>query len=538
MAKERDREFLLGAHLDFKGVMFKPGYLPTLIDDLASQGVNAVLVEYETTFPFEGMDVSDDPATVLKLSDIKKLNSRAAARGMQVIPLVQCLGHLEYVLNKRKYRNLAIPHKFYDTIDPTNPKAVGLVVEMLEQVVAAHQAGGGVTHVHLGMDEATSLTHLAKEMGRDVLELFCEHLEAMLKVVEGKGLKAIIWADMIQDFYKPGLFDRFKGRVILSPWEYGSVGDVPHTHARLGGGTRVDKRWRGEPLNAQSPVITQHTRYFQDMSEGVREAIAPYRVGERHVLRHFYLDLFVEQGFTCLPGSAVRVSGNGAILPPVNQLVRQQESWAGAVKRVRGAEGGGGGAMGHIATSWARGRTFKPPNFMFDLTWWLIHEAARLLGREPEAFWPDLEEGEVRGVMEEIGRVREDWRIEGQIIARMGEMGKRVKRHAYEWKSLVLMVETLRATRQAEGFLAEGVSIFNAPRLVPSDVDRREQEFAEAAANLAEVRGRVRKHFARRYHGLALEEWERFVFEKLALDLEVARKRCAGMKARCRAFWG
>ncbi len=529
---------ILALHLDLKGVMFKPSYLPTLIDDLADQGINAILVEYETTFPFKGITASDDLATILTLRDIKKLNTRAKANNIQVIPVIQCLGHLEYILNRAKYKKFAIPHKFYDTIDPTNPKAVALVVDMLNQVIDAHP---GITHIHLGMDEATSLTHLSKQLGRDVLDLFCDHLETLLKVVEARGIIPIIWADMIQDFYKPGLFDRFKGRVILSPWEYGSIGDTPHVAARLGGGTRIDKTWRAEPLNPKSPAISQHTKYLQDMAPHAAAAVAPYHIGDRLIQRHFYLDFFAAQGFSCLPGSAVRTSGNGPILLPYNQLLANQQSWAAAIKRVNAAAGGQQQkqtpVLGNLITSWARSRTFKPPNAFFDLTWPLIHEAARLMGASPKPFWPDIPQPVIDTLIKEIGRTREDWRIERELIAQMQSLLPKVKTHRYEWLTLIHMLQVLDATRRAEATLADILPVLNAPRLVPEDFARRLQELADAETLLSQTRKATLAHLTKRHHGIALAEWDRYVFDSLVTRLTQTKSGCRKAASKSRKFW-
>ncbi|MFZ4760220.1 MAG: glutamine-hydrolyzing GMP synthase, partial [Burkholderiaceae bacterium] len=43
---------------------FRPAYIPELLADLAGQGVNAVLVEYEDLFPFTGIDTVEDRPTL------------------------------------------------------------------------------------------------------------------------------------------------------------------------------------------------------------------------------------------------------------------------------------------------------------------------------------------------------------------------------------------------------------------------------------------------------------------------------------------
>ena len=55
---------IIGLHLDLKGVQFRPSYIPQLLYDLASQGVNTLLVEYEDIFPFRDIAIDDDKPRV------------------------------------------------------------------------------------------------------------------------------------------------------------------------------------------------------------------------------------------------------------------------------------------------------------------------------------------------------------------------------------------------------------------------------------------------------------------------------------------
>src|SRR5690606_18333456 len=142
---------------------------------------NAVLVEYETVFPYKGIDAKDDPKTVLTPAQLKRFLAAAKALEIEVIPLQQCLGHLEYVLFKKKYRPLAEDPKFPCAIRTDEPKARTLVTNMLKQMIDAHPDS---KYIHLGLDEAHSLSMTAKRLGKDVLDVFIEHLRELLKVVE------------------------------------------------------------------------------------------------------------------------------------------------------------------------------------------------------------------------------------------------------------------------------------------------------------------------------------------------------------------
>ena len=106
---------IIGIHLDLKGVQFKPSYLPQLLEDLAGQGINTVLVEYEDVFPFAGLDIAYDRSVVWSRRTLARFQDAAAANGIEVIPLQQCLGHLEYLFRWRKHRAGAENPKYPST---------------------------------------------------------------------------------------------------------------------------------------------------------------------------------------------------------------------------------------------------------------------------------------------------------------------------------------------------------------------------------------------------------------------------------------
>src|SRR5262245_37316997 len=107
---------IIGVHLDLKGTMFKDSYIPQLLRDLASQKVNAVLVEYEDVFPYDGLDIAYDRKTRWSKATLKRFLAEAKKNHIEVIPLVQCLGHLEYVLGYDRYRKYAENYKYPSTI--------------------------------------------------------------------------------------------------------------------------------------------------------------------------------------------------------------------------------------------------------------------------------------------------------------------------------------------------------------------------------------------------------------------------------------
>ncbi len=521
---------LICVHLDLKGVMFKPSYLPTLLKDLKDQGVNSVLVEYETVFPFKGLDATDlDRSTVLTPAQLKRFLAEAKKQNIEVIPLQQCLGHLEYILFKKQYRHLAEDPKFPCAIKTDHPKAFELVRDMLEQMIAAHPDS---KYVHLGLDEAHSLSMTAKRLGKDVLTIFIEHLRKLLAIVEPTGKIPIIWVDMLQDHYIPGAFDEFKGRVIFSIWDYTPFDDKPQPFSRLGGGQRISKEWMGEPENSAAPFVGEGTLFIEDLPKEILDEMKPYQVDKRHLTRNYYLDFFAKQGLECLPASALRMSANFSTLPPYNQLFKNVRSWSAACKRV------GKNSLGQIGTAWARGRSYLPPNLMFDLLWPIIHEMSRSMGGSPKPFWPELDAKEVDLIIRSLGRTREDWRIEGQLIKQMQSLLPKVKTHKFEWQALILMTQVLQLQRKTEMVINEADFIYSNDRTLTHEWQRRIDEQKAVTLEIQALRKKVMSHFAKRYHGEAFNEWDRQLWACHLLRLKQVTPLCKAKLPKAKKRWG
>ncbi|MCE9590985.1 MAG: family 20 glycosylhydrolase [Planctomycetes bacterium] len=505
--------YVVGVHLDLKGTMFKPSYIPQLLGDLAGQGVNAVLVEYEDIFPFKGIDIAYDRKTVWSRTTLRKFLDLAEMNGIEVIPLQQCMGHLEYVLGWKKYRKFAEDKAYPSTINVTDRNAVSLIKEMLRQIVEGHP---GSRFIHLGMDEAHAIRHTAKRLGRTVQEVFLEHLRVLLPVVESAGKKAYIWTDMLEDDFHPGAFKEFAGRVIFGTWDYNTAAGDELPVARLKG-VRYSREWLDEPENPAAPSIGAGTQFVEDYPAHIKKVLEPYRNG-RLYRRNFHIDLWTKEGMTCLPVSALRVSSNLSVLPPYNACMRNIRGWSKAIHRTK--------QLGQIGTSWARGTSWCPPNFSIDLQWPQIAELSRSMGNSPRPFWPGIPPKTVERIIKTLGRSREDWRLEGKIAAEMEALSPKVKEHSFEWDGTAMMARVLELQRRAS-YNIEEVDFFHANiRPVESEWQRRIAEQKQTLRDIEAMRKKVIAHFGKRYHGDAFNEWVRHLFDLYVKRIEDCQAIC------------
>lgn len=517
---------LIAAHLDLKGVMFRPSYIPRLLADLAGQGINAVVVEYEDIFPFEGINIACDKSVVWSRKTLRRFLDEARRNRIEVIPLQQCLGHFEYIFRWNRYRHFALDRAYPSTLDIDNPKARAFLFEMLRQVLEAHLAS---RYIHVGMDEAHALVTYCKKHGKDVVEVFLNHLAGICDLCERYGKTPMIWSDMLEDHMNARslkLFAQFKDRVILCPWDYASAGD------RIGigriAGFRASRQWLNGPDDPSAPTLTPGNTWIEDMPAVVRKLTKPYLRG-RFFMPMFQADLWSRLGFRVLGATSTRAGEDVAVLPHYCARLANIRAWACAVKRTR--------TMGVIATSWARGTSWCPPIFNIDLQWPLIGDCARLLGAKSRPFFTGIPQNKARRLILTLGRSRADWRLESQVADEMEQLAPRLKSHRYEWQSIVLMARVLALHRRAEYAQSE-VDFFHANiRPVDTEWQRRLDDQAGILKELAALRRQVRAHFRKRYHGDAFAEWIRDLFDLHAQRLRDCRRVCRRKRAQARAFY-
>ena len=515
---------IIGVQLDLKGMNFKPVYIPQYLADLASQKVNAVLIEYEDVFPFRGLEIAADPASVWSRATLQKFLREAKRHRIEIIPLQQCLGHLEYLLGWKKYRHLAEDWDYPSTIRTGDPRAVTLITNLLQQICEAHPDS---RYIHVGMDEAHALKLAAKRLQKDVLDVFLDHLRILLPIVEAAGKTPMVWTDMLEDHFRPDAFKEFQGRAIFASWDYSPIHGLTPA-CRFVGGTRVSRTWLNEPENPAAPAIGLGTQFTEDHPPAIQKLLAPYRKGRLYV-PGFQLDAWTTRGVPAVFASAARVSANLSVLPPYNALASNIRGATAAVKRTR--------QLGQIATSWARGNTWCPPNYCIDLQWPLISLLADTMGAKPQPFWPGIPAKTVDRIIRTLGRCRENWSIESRIADEMDTLAPQLRAHRYEWTSIALMARVLALQRRADYNILE-VDFFTANcRPCDSEWQRRINEQNQTLRDLGTMRRKVRAHFGKRYAGSAFEEWLRHLFDLPEQRICAGQKICRAKLKQARKFY-
>jgi Glycosyl hydrolase family 20, catalytic domain len=188
------------AHLDLKGLPPADDRLIELLDVFKLAGYNAVLVEWEDAFPWT-IDERFRSPTAYPPDTVRRFADRAEQLDLELIPLVQCLGHMETPLNLPEYAHL---REVPDCCCDLNPLAKGarqLVQGMVDDVLKLMP---GVKHFHLGGDESWAFaTHpdtraYAEQHGKD--RLYFQHVEPLLDNLISKNIRPLLWHDMMIDW--------------------------------------------------------------------------------------------------------------------------------------------------------------------------------------------------------------------------------------------------------------------------------------------------------------------------------------------------
>uniref|UniRef100_A0A674ER49 beta-N-acetylhexosaminidase n=1 Tax=Salmo trutta TaxID=8032 RepID=A0A674ER49_SALTR len=253
-------------HLDLKGAPPRMDYLHKLIGLFSGLGADGLLVEYEDMFPYEGelkvLQSTQHPP--YSREEVLSIQEVAKSQGLEVIPLVQTFGHMEFVLKHKSLWELREVGHCLGTLNPHREEGVRLVKEMLRQVVELHP---GSTSLHIGADEVYLLGEGEESRrwlstpGRTVQQLFLNHVTRVAKGVREAwpNLNMIMWDDMLRGMDHDTLKGSgLVGLVQLMLWDYNPTLDVKNTVYLLErySGAGLSELWAASAFKGSTNVHT------------------------------------------------------------------------------------------------------------------------------------------------------------------------------------------------------------------------------------------------------------------------------------------
>ena len=168
-----------------------------MIDAQAALGLNLMMLYTEDTYPVAGYPYLGYLRGRYTEAELRELDDYAASSGVELVPCIQTLAHLEQFLQWSE----STPLKDNDTcLLVDEPKVYDFIRAELESVSRIFRS----RRIHIGMDEAHGIglgKYYALHGPTDRFALLTRHLNRVVDMCQSLGLKPIMWSDM---FYRLG----------------------------------------------------------------------------------------------------------------------------------------------------------------------------------------------------------------------------------------------------------------------------------------------------------------------------------------------
>ncbi|XP_011921383.1 PREDICTED: hexosaminidase D isoform X4 [Cercocebus atys] len=231
-------------HLDLKGAPPKVSYLSEIFPLFRGLGANGLLIEYEDMFPYEGSLRLLRAKYAYSPSEIKEILHLAGLNELEVIPLVQTFGHMEFVLKHAAFAHLREVGPFPCTLNPHEAESLALVGAMIDQVLELHP---GARWLHVGCDEVyylgegeASRRWLQQEQN-STGKLCLSHMRAVASHMQTRrpSVTPLVWDDMLRDLPEDQLAASGVPQLVEPVlWDYAADLDV---HGKV---LLMQKYWR------------------------------------------------------------------------------------------------------------------------------------------------------------------------------------------------------------------------------------------------------------------------------------------------------
>ena len=159
---------------------------------MALMGLNLCMLYTEDTYTVEGEPYFGYLRGRYSFEELKEIDDYAYALGIEAIPCMQTLSHLERAFQWDAFRDI---RNSASTIIVDEEKSY----EFIEKMIVAASKPFRTKRIHIGMDEAHDLAagvHRERYGDQPRHEVMARHMKRVLEIVKKHKLHAMMWSDM------------------------------------------------------------------------------------------------------------------------------------------------------------------------------------------------------------------------------------------------------------------------------------------------------------------------------------------------------
>lgn len=207
-----------------RGIMLdvSRGKVPTretlegIVDLCSRLRLNVLMLYVEHTFDFRGHPEIGEGSSPLDAETILALDAFASDRGVELVPCLQSLGHMEHVLGLDRYRGLAESDRRW-SLSPSHPGTERLLSELYDEFLPLFRSKRFNANCDEPFDLGRGLS-ARRQPQKTPGELFADHVDRLRKLARRDGKRLMIWADFAHQH--PDQLSRLDKDVVLLDWWY------------------------------------------------------------------------------------------------------------------------------------------------------------------------------------------------------------------------------------------------------------------------------------------------------------------------------
>lgn len=210
-----------------RNAVLKCDTVKDVINYMALMGLDKLLLYTEDTFEVEGYPYFGYLRGKFSKQALKDLVAYGKLMGVTIVPCIQTLAHFDAIVRWQAFKPI---------IDCNNILLVGDddTYKFIETLISTCREIFETDEINIGMDEAWMLglgKYREKHGFKDRADVFCEHLNRVVKICKKYDFKPMMWSDMffslVFDYYytmggdiPQEIIDKVPSEVQLVYWDY------------------------------------------------------------------------------------------------------------------------------------------------------------------------------------------------------------------------------------------------------------------------------------------------------------------------------